>query len=285
METLKSQIDPASPDFAANRAHHLALRDDLRALLTRIRQGGSAEARQKHEERGKLFARDRIDGVLDPGSAFLELSPLAAHKDQVVVLSNLAHAMAGPQGPGDNGGDHTRCPAVFLNGVHPKRTDGADIQAGTTIDQMAAEKIGQDTLLPSLELQSFARRPLALSLETFQSLPAAPWMIANWAVPGANAGTPFPPLGSYHLGVLAVGLMAAGALAGRAPRGFFVALLAVGFLMSIGSATPVSALAYELPLLGSFRHPFKHLLEVGLAAARKAGFSPPPCSSSVAPDT
>ena len=80
------------------------------------------------------------------------LSPLAAHRDQVVVFSNLGHAMAGPQGPGDNGGDHTRCPAVFLNGVHPKRTDGADIQAGTTIDQIAAAKIGQDTLLPSLEL-------------------------------------------------------------------------------------------------------------------------------------
>jgi hypothetical protein len=80
------------------------------------------------------------------------LSPLAAHKDQVVVLSNLAHAQAGPQGAGDNGGDHTRCPAVFLNGVHPKRTDGADIQAGVTIDQMAAAQIGQDTLLPSLEL-------------------------------------------------------------------------------------------------------------------------------------
>ncbi|HTM04090.1 MAG TPA: DUF1552 domain-containing protein [Vicinamibacterales bacterium] len=80
------------------------------------------------------------------------LSPLAEHRDRVVVLSNLAHAMAGPQGPGDNGGDHTRCPAVFLNGVHPKRTDGADIQAGTTIDQIAAQKIGQQTLLPSLEL-------------------------------------------------------------------------------------------------------------------------------------
>jgi hypothetical protein len=80
------------------------------------------------------------------------LSPLAAHKDQVVVLSNLAHAQAGPQGAGDNGGDHTRCPAVFLNGVHPKRTDGADIQAGVTIDQMAAAQIGQETLLPSLEL-------------------------------------------------------------------------------------------------------------------------------------
>ena len=80
------------------------------------------------------------------------LAPLDAYKKDVVVLSNLAHAMAGPQGPGDNGGDHTRCPAVFLNGVHPKRTDGADINAGVTIDQIAAEKIGQDTLLPSLEL-------------------------------------------------------------------------------------------------------------------------------------
>ena len=80
------------------------------------------------------------------------LAPLEPHKDRVVVVSNLAHQMAGPQGPGDNGGDHTRCPAVYLNGVHPKRTDGADILAGTTIDQIAAKKIGQDTLLPSLEL-------------------------------------------------------------------------------------------------------------------------------------
>src|SRR5439155_893153 len=60
------------------------------------------------------------------------LAPLEAYKDQVVVISNLAHAMAGPQGPGDNGGDHTRCPAVFLNGVHPKRTDGADSHAVTS---------------------------------------------------------------------------------------------------------------------------------------------------------
>src|SRR5678810_1205283 len=80
------------------------------------------------------------------------LLPLEPYQNQVIVLSNLAHKMAGPQGAGDNGGDHTRCPAVFLNGVHPKRTDGADIFAGVTIDQMAAQKIGQDTLLPSLEL-------------------------------------------------------------------------------------------------------------------------------------
>src|SRR5215469_12183668 len=80
------------------------------------------------------------------------LAPLAAFRDRLVVLSNLAHHTAAPAGPGDNGGDHTRTPAVYLNGVHPKRTDGADIQAGTTIDQIAAAKIGQDTPLPSLEL-------------------------------------------------------------------------------------------------------------------------------------
>src|SRR5579862_680740 len=80
------------------------------------------------------------------------LSPLEPYRDHVVVVSNLAHKLAGPTGPGDNGGDHTRSPSVFLNGVHPKRTDGADIRAGVTIDQIAAAKIGQDTPLPSLEL-------------------------------------------------------------------------------------------------------------------------------------
>src|ERR1041385_8446814 len=80
------------------------------------------------------------------------LTPLAPFRDQLVVVSNLAHNNAAPAGPGDNGGDHTRSPSVFLKGVHPKRTDGADIRAGVTIDQMAAQKIGQDTPLPSLEL-------------------------------------------------------------------------------------------------------------------------------------
>jgi len=80
------------------------------------------------------------------------LAPIAPYRDRVVVVSNLAHKQAAPAGPGDNGGDHTRSPSVYLNGVHPKRTDGADIRAGVTIDQMAAAKIGQETPLPSLEL-------------------------------------------------------------------------------------------------------------------------------------
>jgi hypothetical protein len=80
------------------------------------------------------------------------LAPLKSLQDSVLVLTGLAHRNAGSLGPGDSGGDHGRGPSVFLNASHPKRTEGEDVRAGTTIDQIAAEKIGQDTPLPSLEL-------------------------------------------------------------------------------------------------------------------------------------
>src|SRR5262249_26099972 len=60
--------------------HHRKLADDLSALLARIRQGGSESARKKHEERGKLFVRERIRLLLDEERPFLELSPLAAYQ-------------------------------------------------------------------------------------------------------------------------------------------------------------------------------------------------------------
>ena len=56
-----------------------ALVDDLRERTARVCQGGSESARAKHTDRGKMLARDRIDALLDPGSPFLELSPLAAY--------------------------------------------------------------------------------------------------------------------------------------------------------------------------------------------------------------
>ncbi|MEP9384306.1 carboxyl transferase domain-containing protein [Nocardioides cheoyonin] len=55
------------------------LTDELRDRLARVRQGGTERARQRHTERGKLLVRDRVDTLLDPGSPFLELSPLAAY--------------------------------------------------------------------------------------------------------------------------------------------------------------------------------------------------------------
>src|SRR3954468_13512863 len=54
--------------------------DELRERLTTARRGGSEAARRKHTDRGKLLVRERVDRLLDPGSPFLELSPLAAHE-------------------------------------------------------------------------------------------------------------------------------------------------------------------------------------------------------------
>src|SRR5918995_750561 len=52
---------------------------ELRERLARVREGGSESARTKHTDRGKLLARDRVDRLLDPGSPFLEIAPLAAY--------------------------------------------------------------------------------------------------------------------------------------------------------------------------------------------------------------
>ncbi|MBW8882631.1 MAG: methylcrotonoyl-CoA carboxylase, partial [Asticcacaulis sp.] len=80
MTRLTSELDPADPDFVANAERMRELVEDLRGLSARIAQGGSAAARDKHLARGKLLPRDRIAGLIDPGSPFLELSALAAHQ-------------------------------------------------------------------------------------------------------------------------------------------------------------------------------------------------------------
>jgi hypothetical protein len=79
------------------------------------------------------------------------LKSLEPFRDQLLIVSGLDAAMAGPA-PGQSGGDHSRSAAVYLSGVRPKHTAGSDVQLGTTVDQMMASKIGQDTPLPSIEL-------------------------------------------------------------------------------------------------------------------------------------
>ncbi|QQN52270.1 carboxyl transferase domain-containing protein [Stutzerimonas balearica] len=80
MAILHTQINSRSPEFAANSAAMLEQVNDLRALLGRISEGGGAIAQQRHTARGKLLVRERINALLDPGSAFLEVSALAAHE-------------------------------------------------------------------------------------------------------------------------------------------------------------------------------------------------------------
>src|SRR6187397_900463 len=78
MERLHSHIDTGNAEFRANRERMQALVDDHRGRIEQVRQGGGAKYLQRHREQGKLPARERITGLLDPGSPFLELSPLAA---------------------------------------------------------------------------------------------------------------------------------------------------------------------------------------------------------------
>ena len=80
------------------------------------------------------------------------LAPLSPYRDRLTIVSGLAQKQA--ESLGDGNGEHTRACATWLNGVHPKKTEGADIRLGTTADQIAAAQLGKETVLPSMELIS-----------------------------------------------------------------------------------------------------------------------------------
>jgi acetyl-CoA carboxylase carboxyltransferase component len=80
MDRIESRLNTNSDEFRRNRDAMDTLVKQLRDEIERVRQGGPASARERHVERGKLLARDRVKKLLDPGSPFLELSPLAAYK-------------------------------------------------------------------------------------------------------------------------------------------------------------------------------------------------------------
>ncbi|WP_435008135.1 DUF1552 domain-containing protein [Tundrisphaera lichenicola] len=78
------------------------------------------------------------------------LQPLDPFKDDLLVLTGLTQD--GGRSHGDGPGDHARSMASFLTGVHPRKTSGLGIQAGVSVDQFAAQRIGGATRLPSIEL-------------------------------------------------------------------------------------------------------------------------------------
>ena len=78
------------------------------------------------------------------------LKPLEAFRERTLVFTGLDNFPATDQG--DSGGQHPRAAPAFMSCVHPKQTEGADVQAGTTIDQIIAQRICRDTKLSSLEV-------------------------------------------------------------------------------------------------------------------------------------
>jgi len=119
MPALHSNLDPRSQDFQDNVAYHRSLVAELDARLARAAEGGGEKARTKHTERGKLLVRDRVTALLDPGSPFLEIAPLAAegmyddaapaagllagigrvHGQEVVIVANDATVKGGTYFP------------------------------------------------------------------------------------------------------------------------------------------------------------------------------------------
>ncbi|MFC8302151.1 carboxyl transferase domain-containing protein [Specibacter sp. NPDC057265] len=79
METLQSRVDPTGETYRRNDAQQRDLVEQLRQRLRATARGGSDKARARHVARGKLLPRERIDLLLDPGSPFLEIAPLAAY--------------------------------------------------------------------------------------------------------------------------------------------------------------------------------------------------------------
>ena len=78
------------------------------------------------------------------------LKPIERFREHTLVLSGLAHRNGNALGDGP--GDHARAAASYLTGVHPRKTAGADIQNGISVDQIAAQEIGHHTRFASIEL-------------------------------------------------------------------------------------------------------------------------------------
>lgn len=77
MPVIQSQINPQSDEFKKNAAHHKALADEYLSRFRQVSQGGGEEAKARHLKRGKLFVRDRVAELIDPGTEFLECSAMA----------------------------------------------------------------------------------------------------------------------------------------------------------------------------------------------------------------
>jgi len=113
--------------------------------------------------RAQARPRTRFGAIYVPNGAIMEqwipervgagfdfkpiLKPIEAFKDQMVVVSNLTRSH-----PGSQVGDHAVSAAGFLTGVWPKRTEAEDVLANTSVDQVVAQQIGQDTPFPSIEV-------------------------------------------------------------------------------------------------------------------------------------
>ena len=112
------------------------------------------------------------------------MKPLEAFRKDTVVLSGLAHRNGNALGDGP--GDHARAAASYLTGVHPRKTAGADIQNGISVDQIAAQHLAPNTRFASLELGCDDSR-------TVGNCDSGYWCAYTNSIAWRGPATPMPP--------------------------------------------------------------------------------------------
>ncbi|PID54784.1 MAG: methylcrotonoyl-CoA carboxylase [Gammaproteobacteria bacterium] len=157
MRVIQSTINTRDAAFIANAEHMQTQVDDLKKVVAEIALGGSEKSRAQHVARGKLLPRDRLDGLLDPGSPFLELSQLAAYK---VYEDNVPSAGI-ITGIGRIAG--TEC-MIFVNDATVK---GGTYYPLTIKKQARAQTIAEQNNLPCVYVVDSGGAFLPLQAEVF----------------------------------------------------------------------------------------------------------------------
>jgi len=142
MSTLKSLINPRSPEFSANYGKMLEQVNQLRHLLLHVQQGGGSKAQARHVARGKMLPRERIECLLDPGSPFLEIGALAAYQvyDEEVAAAGLIVGIGRVEG--------VECLIV----VNDATVKGGSYYPMTVKKHLRAQAIAEQNRLPCIYL-------------------------------------------------------------------------------------------------------------------------------------
>jgi 3-methylcrotonyl-CoA carboxylase beta subunit/propionyl-CoA carboxylase len=157
MLAIESRINPTDDTFVANRDRMQLLVNQLRDRVTAARQGGGPRYLQRHREQGKLPVRERIDLLLDPGSPFLELSPLAAFE----MYDNEAPAAGIVTGVGRVSGREV---LIVANDATVK---GGTYYPMTVKKHLRAQQVAMDNRLPCVYLVDSGGAFLPMQSEVF----------------------------------------------------------------------------------------------------------------------
>ncbi len=157
MKRIPTKVSVQDEAFRRNAAENRRRATELAALLAQISAGGPEKARQRHGALGKLLPRDRIDALLDPGTPFLELSPLAAHEvyDEAVPAAGLITGI---------GRVHGRPVMVIANDATVK---GGTYYPVTVKKHLRAQEIAGENRLPCIYLVDSGGAFLPLQAEVF----------------------------------------------------------------------------------------------------------------------